>query len=91
MANGPCGLLELLSGPEDGRLCPIHNKVVTIGPVPNALVSLDYDPRMPRDGVEVKLEEEAVRVGSESHAYGKLFQIGQVWMRVLASPQEGRP
>jgi len=83
------GLLEVMSGPQDGETLPVREPWVIVGPVPDALLPLSYDPTVPEGGVRIKLSETGVEIGSSAQAgYGELFKVGQVWMRVLA-PEEG--
>lgn len=83
-------LLELLSGPGDGEVLPLNEKEIVLGPVSGALLRLEYDPQVPREGVRIRLLENGVEVGSRTVLYGEPFQVGQTWMRILVPQREGR-
>lgn len=82
-------VLEVMSGPADGEAVPIHAPVVRLGPCEGSLLSLSYDPLVPKEGVELKVGEEGVWIGPSMKDYGEIFQVGQTWLRVVAAPQEG--
>jgi len=76
-------LLEVMSGPEDGRVIAINSSEVVLGPVADALLSLSYDNAVPQTGLRIILREENLLVGSEVKQYGELFKVGHIWLRIL--------
>ncbi len=85
-------VLEVMSGPQDGRIIPIENETFFVGPIPGSLVTLDYDDRVPKEGVKIMLGETSIIVGEEGEKvpYGNLFRIGQVWLRIIKSERSER-
>ena len=81
-------LLEVMSGPEDGKVVLINSEEVVLGPVAAAFLSLSYDNTVPQAGLRISLRNEDFLVGEEVKRYGELFKVGQVWLRILRPQRE---
>ena len=81
-------LLEVMSGPEDGKVMAINSSKAVLGPVADAVLSLSYDNTVPQNGLKIILREENLLVGTEVKRYGELFKVGQVWLRILRPQRE---
>jgi len=81
-------LLEVMSGPEDGKVVLINSEEVVLGPVATAFLSLSYDNTVPQAGLKITLKDEDFLVGEEVKHYGELFRVGRVWLRILRPQRE---
>jgi hypothetical protein len=80
--------LEVMSGPEDGKVVTINSSEVVLGPAVGALLLFPYDNAVPQGGVKILLREGDLLVGTEVKRYGELFKVGQIWLRILRPQKE---
>lgn len=81
--------LEVMSGPEDGIVKEVRvGTTVLLGPIEGAVMRLEYDPKLQR-AVMLELKDDGVYIENKRVAsYEELFQVGQVWMRVLLAAEK---
>ena len=87
--------LVVMSGPDDGAIFELNDTKVLIGDSPECQVVIHYDPQLPPDGVEMRIQGNSLIFKDKANGkegigkFGELYQVGQTWIAVYRSQEEG--